>query len=95
LVFPRLLKYKIAEDAEYTIVNVLEGKGKELGCAIFECQAGEKTFTVRPIGTEEYRKQLWADRDKLIGLPLTVKYNGLTDEGLPRFPVGKEVRIYE
>jgi DNA ligase-1 len=90
-----LLKYKIAEDAEYTIVGVLEGKGKELGCAIFECQAGDKTFTVRPIGTEEYRKQLWADRDKLIGLPLTVKYNGLTDDNLPRFPVGKSLRNYE
>lgn len=90
-----LLKYKIAEDAEYTIVNVLEGKGKELGCAIFECQAGDKTFTVRPIGTEEYRKQLWAAKHKLVGLPLTVKYNGLTDEGLPRFPVGICVRNYE
>ena len=90
-----LLKYKIAEDAEYTIVNVLEGKGKELGCAIFECQSGDKTFTVRPIGTEEYRKQLWTDRSKLIGLPLTVKYNGLTDEGLPRFGIGISIRDYE
>lgn len=90
-----LLKYKIAEDAEYTIINVLEGKGKELGCAIFECQSDDKTFTVRPIGTEEYRKQLWADKDKLVGLPLTVKYNGLTDDNLPRFPVGKALRNYE
>lgn len=90
-----LLKYKIAEDAEFKIISVLEGKGKELGCAIFECQSGDKTFTVRPIGTEEYRKQLWANKDKLIGLPLTVKYNGLTDEGLPRFPVGICVRDFE
>jgi len=90
-----LLKYKIAKDAEYIIINVLEGKGKELGCAIFECQAGDKTFTVRPIGTEEYRKQLWADKNKLVGLPLTVKFYGLTDEDLPRFPVGICIRDYE
>lgn len=90
-----LLKYKIAEDAEFTIINVLEGKGKELGCAIFECQSGDKTFTVRPTGTEEYRKQLWTDKDNLVGLPLTVKFYGLTDENLPRFPVGICVRNYE
>jgi ATP-dependent DNA ligase len=90
-----LLKYKDFNDDEFEIINVLEGKGKELGCAIFECQGATDTFTVRPKGTEEYRRQLWADRKNLIGQQLTVKYMGFTDENLPRFPVGISVRNYE
>jgi len=90
-----LLKYKDFNDAEFLILNVLEGKGKEKGCAIFECQGDGDTFTVRPKGDEEYRRQLWADRENLIGQQLTVKYLGFTDKGLPRIPIGICVRNYE
>lgn len=38
------------------------------------------------------RKRLWANRDELIGKKVTIKYNGLSSYGVPRFPVYKGLR---
>mgnify|MGYP002141761368 CR=1 FL=1 len=92
----QLLKYKYFVDDEFTIVGVVEGGGKEEGCAIFVCETPDKkTFNVRPKGSKEYRQELWAEREALVGQPLTVRYQNLSDDGIPRFPVGLAVRDYE
>lgn len=91
-----LLKHKDFVDGEYTIVDVVEGTAKEEGCAIFVCVTPDDIqFRVRPQGTTEARQKLWADREQLINKQLTVKYQNLTDDGVPRFPVGITIRDYE
>ena len=49
-------------------------------------------FNARPTGTLEYRAQLLRDAPSLVGRMLTVRFQGLTDAGLPRFPVAIAVR---
>jgi ATP-dependent DNA ligase len=91
-----LQKYKTFEDDEYTIVGYKEGDGLERGCIIWVCKtkAGHE-FACRPRGTREERADLFESGDDYIGKKLTVRYQELTDEGIPRFPVGICVRDYE
>jgi ATP-dependent DNA ligase len=91
-----LLKYKIAEDAEFEIISVLEGKGKELGCAIFECKVNENdTVKVTPNATTFERKEMFDNKEKYIGKMYTIKFFGYTDKGNLRFPKGIAIRDYE
>lgn len=97
-----LLKYKEFEDKEFEIVNVLQGSGNEEGAAVFECVqppqfSGDvpRYFTVRPRGTMETRRKWFKNARKLIGKMLTVRYQPLKEDVLPRFPVGIDIRDYE
>lgn len=95
-----LMKYKIMMDAEWIICDVLEATGRDKGTAIFVCSitlhdGTEDTFKARPEGSKEVRTNYWLARKTLIGLPLTVQYQGLSRVGKPRFPVGKAIRDYE
>ena len=83
-------------DGEYRIVDYLEGTGNEAGCVIWGCETPDgQTFRVRPRGTQEDRKVLFQNGNDYIGKMLTVRYQELTDEGVPRFPVGIAIRDYE
>jgi ATP-dependent DNA ligase len=90
-----LQKVKVFEDAEFEIVGVKEGRGKLAGHGIFtlKCPAGE--FDAKLDGKLDNLKDIWENKDKYIGKLLTVKYQGLTAYGIPRFPVGKGIRDYE
>jgi hypothetical protein len=89
----QLQKYKTFVDAEFRIVNVLEGEGSYKGCARFECDNGEgRTFFCNPEGTLEYKKELWFKRESLLNKWLTIRYQELSKENVPLFPVGVMVR---
>ncbi len=99
-----LLKYKKFRDAEFPIIGYEEGRGKDVGTIIFVCSAtddkdemknGRKTFRVRPKGTLAQRRTMFKAADSLVGSRLTVRFQELTDDGIPRFPVGIAVRDYE
>ena len=90
-----LLKYKAFQTDEFTIVDFKEGTGREKGTAIWICQVGSHTFSVRPEGTLEVRRKFLEEKDKYIGKHLTVRFQNLTALGVPRFPVGVVVRDYE
>lgn len=90
-----LLKHKYFQTEEYRIVDVNEGTGREKGAAIWVCKVGEHTFSVRPVGTLESRKDLFINKHKYIGKDLTVKFQNLTALGIPRFPTGLVIRDYE
>lgn len=88
-----LLKVKRFLDAEYKIIGVTDGVSIEEGCAIFTCVTPDgQEFSVRPMGTHEERKQMFLDQDTYLGKMLTVKYQELSNDGIPRFPVGLHVR---
>lgn len=88
-----LLKLKDFQDAEFQVVDVEEGKGSATGHAILVCttKAGVE-FRAMPEGTHEYRASLWARRATLIGKWLTVRYQTLSENGIPTFPIGVDFR---
>lgn len=93
-----LLKYKEFEDAEFPVVDVVEGVGSEKGAAIFVCETKNPdkeskeetvTFNVRPRGSVGKRRIQFQNKKEFIGKMLTVRYQPLTKEDKrPRFPVG-------
>jgi DNA ligase-1 len=88
-----LQKYKEFIDEEFQIIDVVDGIGKEEGAAVYICKnANGQEFRTRPIGSYEDRKQQFQNKEQLIGQWVTVRYQNLTDEGKPRFPVGRGLR---
>lgn len=91
-----LQKVKTFIDAEFPIVGYYEATGNDRGTPIWECEAPNgRLFRARPMGTLAERRELWANRDNLVGRPLTVRFFEYTDDGVPRFPVGVAIRDYE
>ena len=92
-----LLKLKRFIDEEFEIINyTTPSEGKEIGCVIWECKTKEgKKFSVRPEGNYNERKKLYKEGKKYIGKMLTVRYQELTNDKVPRFPVGVCIRDYE
>jgi len=88
-----LLKLKDFVDAEYRIVDVVDGDGSDVGLAIFELEtdSGER-FNCRPEGSQENRADLFKNRRELVGKYLTVRYQELSKDGIPIFPVGVSIR---
>jgi hypothetical protein len=86
-----LLKYKKFDDAEFEITDVVEANR---GFAVYECWNKDKNkkFRAKPEGTVHVAKTLLANRDSLIGQEVTVKYQGMSANGIPRFPVAKALR---
>lgn len=92
-----LQKYKDFMTEEFEIVGGHEGVGLAAGQCIFTCLVPntDKTFNVKCVGTNFYRQQQLIHLAKYIGKMLTVKFQGYSDDGIPRFPVGITVRDYE
>lgn len=92
-----LLKYKEFIDEEFEITGGYTGKGTSFeGAVTFECKAKNgKIFGCVPKGSMEYKRHLWEGLDDLIGAKLTVRYQTLSDSGIPIFPVGIAIRDYE
>ena len=88
-----LQKYKEFLEDEFPIVGFTQGEGRDKGTIIWICVTKEgKEFSVRPRGTMEHRRKLFQTGEKYVGKKLTIIYQELTEEGKPRFPVGKDVR---
>jgi DNA ligase-1 len=91
-----LQKYKQFMDDEYKVVGFEEGNGLEKGAVIWVCENKYKVpFRVRPRGTRETRQELFTNGADYIGKMLTVRFQELTNDGIPRFPVGIAFRDYE
>lgn len=91
-----LLKLKSFNTDEYKIVGADEAKGRDTGTVVWVCetQSGQR-FSVRPRGSLEERRNWLVEKDRYIGKMLTVQYQNITPDGLPRFPVGLTFRDYE
>jgi hypothetical protein len=95
-----LQKYKKFIDSEYKIIDFTQADGRDIGTVVWICEYTNKdnkisNFNVRPMGSLEERKDFFENGKDYIGKMLTVKYQELTDELCPRFPVGKGIRDYE
>ena len=90
-----LIKLKVFNDAEFEIVDVVEATGRDSETAIFVCKCDGGEFNVKPQGTRELRHEYWTNRESLIGKQVSVQYQGLSDDGIPRFPSAISIRDYE
>jgi hypothetical protein len=89
----KLRKLKFFVDAEYPITGyeLDPGVATEQFVWICETESGEG-FRVKPMGTKEMKLDMYSHADDYVGKQLTVKYQELSENGVPRFPVGKSVR---
>ena len=96
-----LQKYKEFIDEEFEIVGHKVGEGREADAVVFICKVpnpteqGQKTFEVRPRGSIEQRRSWTEDIENIVGKELTVRYQELTEDNVPSFPVGIAIRDYE
>ena len=97
-----LQKYKEFQDEEYQIVGFKEANGEDQGTIIWICQyqnheGKTDTFAVRPKGARELRKKFFdectTNFSQYQGKWLKVKFQELSENLCPRFPVGLEVRF--
>jgi DNA ligase-1 len=88
-----LQKYKEFEEDEFVIVGFKEAEGRDSGTVIWRCatKTGDE-FDCRPVGSVEHRKALFQNAQKNIGKLLTIKYQELSEKGIPRFLSGKSIR---
>lgn len=96
-------KYKYFIDEEYPIVGVKCDDGVEREHFLWMCEKvviGPKgrttsvTFPVKPMGTRERKWEWYDNSDEYVGKLLTVRYQELTNEKVPRFPRGVSIRDY-
>jgi DNA ligase-1 len=96
-----LHKYKEFMEEEFEIVGYHQGDAGEKGCVVWDCvrhfesnvNSDGKTFAVRPRGTFEQRKEWFLEGDSYVGKKITVIFQEYSQDGIPRFPVGKSIRI--
>ena len=88
-----LQKYKEFEEDEFRIVGFREAEGRDSGTVIWRCatKTGDE-FDCRPVGSVEHRKQLFQNAQANVGRMLTIKFQELSEKGIPRFLSGKSIR---
>jgi len=80
-----LLKYKKFKDGEFLVIGHTEGKH---GIPVFTCMTNDKTFGVMMKCTTFKKQEMLQNVSDYYNKYLTVKYQELSEEGIPRFPVG-------
>jgi len=85
-----LQKYKDFIENEYEIIGAKEDDD---GGITWKCKTkNNKSFWARSRGSLKVRKAYLNNINKYIGQSLTVVYQELTDDGIPRFPSAKLIR---
>ena len=88
-----LQKYKVFVDEEFEVIGFDKEIQNKIPLVLWICKTKDgKEFTCRPKGTHAERAELYKNADKYIGKKLTVVFQEYTDDGIPRFPVGKGFR---
>ena len=90
-----LIKLKEMQDAEFKIVDIEEGRGKLSGhVGAFVCLTPEgKQFKAKMSGQTDKLKVYFKNRSMWENKMLTVQFQDLTADRIPRFPVG--LRFFE
>lgn len=89
-----LQKVKKFQDAEFKVVNVVEGRGFLAGHGIFVCVTKDGTqFEAKMVGALKDLKKFYEHPKLAVGRMLTVQFQGYTNKaGVPRFPVALRFR---
>ena len=92
-----LLKYKEFDEDEYKVVGYEEGRGQlagAVGSFICELPDGQK-FKAKLKGKDVTNLLIhyFKNPELFMGKSLTVQYQGMSKDNIPRFPVGKALRF--
>jgi DNA ligase 1 len=92
-----LQKLKDFQDAEFEIIDVIQGKPRitydqQLEVAVYICKCGAHTFNATAPGDMYEKDAAWTNRADAIGKQLTVKFFNYTPDGLPFLPVALRIR---
>lgn len=88
-----LQKHKLFIDDEFEIIGFHDGDGHDKSMVVWECiTLSGKHFSVKPKGTFENRRIMFQNAQSFIGKYLTVSFQELSADGIPRFPVGLRFR---
>lgn len=92
-----LLKYKNFYDAEFLIIGAEQAKGTREGDVVWVCQTenGTKFTCMMKDIDSKTQKEYYNNYIDYLGEKLTVKYQDLGENGVPRFPTGIAIRSYE
>jgi len=93
-----LLKLKSFEDAEFEIIDIEGGKGNWEGCAkkVWCITADGNKFKSNAKGTQDFLREVLANKDKYIGKIITVSYQNISEYGIPQLPyTDLVIRDYE
>ena len=92
-----LLKRKDFQDAEFKILDIVEGEGNRTGMAGYMkfITSDNKPFKSNIKGNFEYLTDLLQNKNNFIGKLATIKYFSLTPDGIPRFPYVIAIRDYD
>jgi DNA ligase-1 len=88
-----LLKIKRFEDSEFEILDIIEGRGKLTGHAgslKFHTAEGRE-FYAKPALPDTMLREIFERPDDYLHRQATVKYQGKSNDGIPRFPVVKDI----
>ena len=88
-----LQKHKVFIDDEFEVIGYDKEVQDGIELVVWVCRTKENLeFNCRPKGTHDERSELYKNADKYVGKKLTVVFQEYTDDGIPRFPVGKGFR---
>ena len=89
----QLYKIKDFQDEEFRIVGWNEEVNHPGYLGSFEVTDDVgNCFAVRQAVTRVIRKEYWEDKENLIDSLLTVRYQEKSKDGVPRFPIGVDIR---
>lgn len=90
-----LIKRKSFIDKEFKITHIESGQGNwaETGKVIHCLTEDGKPFKATLKNNYDYAKEVWINKDKYINGEVTCRFQNITPDGVPRFPVA--VYIYE
>ena len=66
---------------------------KNIGDTEFQFENQDGIIKAKMEGKHKYLKHLFENPTEYMGKPLTIKYQNLSEYGIPRFPVGKTIRF--
>lgn len=89
-----IAKMKEFQDAEFRIVGITDGRGKDAGtAATFRCLTDDgKEFGARLKATYDYRRELFQKPELWTKKKVTVTFKRWTADGIPYIPVAKAIR---
>ena len=90
-----LLKYKEFQDDEFEIIDVNVGKTNIMAESVTIRLKNGNLCEATLAFTDEKCKEILENKDKYIGKLATVRYFGITDAGMLRFPVTKSINRFD
>lgn len=87
-----LLKYKDFHDLDAKIIDIVPAENRpEWGLVV--CEYNGKQFRATPKMPHEDKIQMLKDKNNYIGETAIITYFEFTDDGIPRFPIYKGIRL--